>query len=232
MRPQDFEQRIREGLIDRISSALRWRFPQGRVYCFGSFAAGMYLPTADMDLAFVSEKFKHSGQPQFRITYSWMRQVLTTLEHADIACYEGSSIISKARVPIIKFVDGMTGLKVDISFENMSGVVANKTFQEWIAQFPAMPKLVCLIKQFLLMRNLNEVVDGGIGGFSISCLVVSLLQHHPAIQSGSMVQEHHLGELLLDFFDLYGNKFNMTTTAIRMKPPGYIVKFVEVCRYF
>jgi non-canonical poly(A) RNA polymerase PAPD5/7 len=47
-----------------------------------------------------------------------------------------------------------------------------------------------------------------------------------------MVQEHHLGELLLDFFDLYGNKFNMTTTAIRMKPPGYIVKFVEVCRYF
>jgi non-canonical poly(A) RNA polymerase PAPD5/7 len=161
-----------------------------------------------------------------------MRQVLTTLEHADIACYEGSSIISKARVPIIKFVDGMTGLKVDISFENMSGVVANKTFQEWIAQFPAMPKLVCLIKQFLLMRNLNEVVDGGIGGFSISCLVVSLLQHHPAIQSGSMVQEHHLGELLLDFFDLYGNKFNMTTTAIRMKPPGYVVKFVEVCRYF
>jgi len=89
-----------------------------------------------------------------------------------------------------------------------------------------MPILVTLIKQFLTMRGLNEPVNGGIGGFSVICLVVSLLQHMPQVQSGNMIPEYHLGEILMEFFDLYGNEFNTMTTAIQMKPPAYLPKSV------
>jgi non-canonical poly(A) RNA polymerase PAPD5/7 len=80
------------------------------------------------------------------------------------------------------------------------------------------------------MRGLNEPVNGGIGGFSVTCLVVSLLQNMPQVQSGSMIPEHHLGEILMEFLDLYGNQFNYEHTAIQLNPPGYIPKVSQLAR--
>ncbi len=133
-------------------------------------------------------------------------------------------VIKGAKVPLVKYVDRSTGLKVDISFENDTGLIANKTFQDWKTKFPAMPIIVTLIKHLLAMRGLNEPVNGGIGGFSVTCLVVSLLQNMPQVQSGTMIPEHHLGEILMEFLDLYGNQFNVRTTAIQLNPPGYVSK--------
>ena len=133
-------------------------------------------------------------------------------------------IVASAKVPIIKFVDVATSLRVDMSFENETGVIANNTFSAWKAMFPAMPVIVTVIKQFLMMRELNEVASGGLGGFSITCLVTSLLQNMPQIQTGELRPEHHLGEILLEFLDLYGNQLDISRTGISMKPPGYINK--------
>ena len=133
-------------------------------------------------------------------------------------------VITKAKVPLIKYVDRLTNLRVDLSFENTTGLVAVQTYLDWKRQFPAMPVIVTLIKQFLAMRGLHEVRDGGLGGFSVTCMVTSLLQHMPQVQSGSMVPQEHLGDVLMEFLDLYGNEFNTTTTGIRLTPPGYFDK--------
>jgi len=75
------------------------------------------------------------------------------------------------------------------------------------------------------MRGLNEPVNGGIGGFSVICLVVSMLQLMPQVQSRSLIPEHHLGEMLLEFFDLYGRHFQHEINAISLtRPVGYIRK--------
>jgi len=224
VRPHQLENTVRQNLISRISDVLRRRYPNGQLHCFGSFAAGLYLPTADMDLVFVSDGFRRRGVKEFAPSGNWMHKFARALEVGNISQVGSTEVVSKARVPIVKFVDRFTGIKVDISFENMTGVIANETFQQWKAQYPAMPILVTLIKQFLLMRGLNEVFTGGIGGFTVTCLVVSLLQHLPSVQSGNMVPEQNLGQLLIDFLDLYGNKFNIATTAISMRPPGYFPK--------
>ncbi|KAL8745341.1 MAG: hypothetical protein Q9184_007886 [Pyrenodesmia sp. 2 TL-2023] len=87
-----------------------------------------------------------------------------------------------------------------------------------------MPIITTLIKQFLKMRGLNEVVNGGLGGFSVTCLVTSLLQNLPRVQSGEIIPEQHLGEILIEFLDLYGNQFDLARTGISMNPPGYYDK--------
>lgn len=84
-----------------------------------------------------------------------------------------------------------------------------------------MPIIVAVIKQFLLLRGLNEVVHGGLGGYSIICLVVSLLQHMPQREDRSGT---NLGSILMDFFDFYGNKFDYSSVGIRMNPPGFFNK--------
>lgn len=222
-KPTAVEEDMRGALIADLRRSIQTIWPDADVLPFGSYPAGLYLPTADMDLVFVSNHYMNGGFAKYGSKNS-LWKFRDFLERQGIAAPNSVEVISRAKVPLVKYIDHYTGLRVDVSFENDTGLIANKTFQDWKAQFPAMPILVTVIKQFLAMRGLNEPVNGGIGGFTVTCLVVSLLQLMPQVQSGSMIPEHHLGEMLMEFFDLYGNEFNVVTTAIQLKPPGYISK--------
>lgn len=226
VKPRDFESTIRTKLVEDLRSRLKRDkfYSETDIHTFGSFPAGLYLPTADMDLVCVSDEFMKTGKRLLGNSNNFYRKFGNFVQHHGLAINGSVEIISHAKVPLVKYVDKLTGLKVDISFENTTGLVANRTFQDWKVQFPAMPILVTLIKHLLAMRGLNEPVNGGIGGFSVTCLVVSLLQNMPQVQSRTMIPEHHLGEILMEFFDLYGNQFNTTTTAIQLNPPAYLSK--------
>lgn len=177
-----------------------------------------------MDLVAVSPAYRSYGKKTFGQTNTQMHRLSKALQFGGVAAPAGVAVITRARVPIIKLADKLSGIKVDISFENDSGLKANKTFRQWKAQFPAMPIIVVLVKQLLAMHGLNEVYTGGIGGFTIICLVVSMMQLMPELQSGSMNQQMHYGDLLLNFLDLYGNKFDFQRTGITLDPPGYFDK--------
>ncbi len=223
MRPQKYEQIVRENLLERLQTSVR-RELSCDIHSFGSFAAGLYLPNADMDLVVISDNFAKYGHPTACQSYHSMRKFASYLMDSHIAAEGSVEVISKAKVPLIKFVDRLTSIKVDMSFENYTGLSANETFVSWKSQFPAMPILVTLIKQFLMMRGLNEVVNGGLGGFSVTCLVTSLLQNMPRVQTGELVPENHLGEILMEFLDFYGNQIDISRTGIKMDPPGYFYK--------
>ncbi len=225
LRPRTFEQALRQALLDDLAGLVRRRFGNGRIHCFGSFMSGLYLPTGDMDIVMCSTQFL-SNRPALFNSKKHLFKFGRFLCDSQLAEREHLEHITRAKVPLVKYIDTKTGLKVDVSFENMTGVAANETFARWKAQFPEMPLLVTLIKQLLTMRGLNEPVNGGIGGFSIICLVVSMLQLMPPVQTGAMTGENHLGDLLMHFLDLYGNKFNYETTAISLNPPGYTPKVV------
>ena len=224
VKPRSFEQVVREDLLVRLQDAVsNWK-SGCEVHCFGSFAAGLYLPNADMDVVAVSREFREMFQPSICRTSNTMYKLARYLQDKGIADPSSVEVISKAKVPLIKFVDRKTQLNVDMSFENNTGLVANQTFQKWKHDFPAMPIIAVVIKQFLMMRGLNEVVNGGLGGFSVTCLVTSLLQNLPRIRTGDFQPEQHLGEILLEFLDLYGNQLDIARTGIQMNPPGYIEK--------
>lgn len=226
VRPRKFEQVVREDLVRRLRTAMAGMYADCDVRCFGSFASGLYLPTADMDLVCVSQAFLATGRPKEGLAGKnrHMHLIANYLKSLEIPRRGSVVVIAQAKVPIIKFIDRATGVKVDLSFENSTGIVAVDTCLAWKAQFPAMPILVMLVKQFLAMRGLDEVRTGGMGGFAVTCLVTSLLQTIPQVQSGNLVPERHLGETLMEFLDLYGNRFNLEGAVIRLNPPGYFEK--------
>ncbi|MCJ1392191.1 hypothetical protein MMC18_005058 [Xylographa bjoerkii] len=224
VKPQEHEQVIRQELLDRLRNVIQaWRADL-EVHSFGSFAAGLYLPTADMDLVVLSKDFRNHGLPSVCRSGTQMWKLADYLQKHDIAEPWSIEVVAGAKVPLVKFVDCVTHLKVDMSFENDTGLIANNTFAAWKVIYPAMPIIVTTIKQFLMMRGLNEVVNGGLGGFSVTCLVVSLLQNMPRVQTGEIIPEQNLGEILLEFLDLYGNQLDIARTGIRMEPPGYFDK--------
>ncbi|KAL8821433.1 MAG: hypothetical protein Q9223_000536 [Gallowayella weberi] len=224
VRPQRFEQVIREDLLQRLQKVVAHQLPGCNVHCFGSFAAAMYLPNADMDLVVISQTFKTTGRRAVGQSADEMYSLAKYLQTIGLASIGSVEVIPKAKVPLVKFVDLLTGIRVDISFDNETGLIANDTFNVWKQQYPAMPILTTIIKQILMMRGLNEVVNGGLGGFSVTCLVTSLLQNLPRVQNGEVIPEQHLGEMLLELLDLYGKQFDLDRTGISMNPPGYYDK--------
>ncbi|KAK4495688.1 hypothetical protein PRZ48_012956 [Zasmidium cellare] len=228
VRPHRYEENVRNDLIDRIERAVRRWGPASvldvKVLPFGSFASGLYLPTADMDLVAVSKSYRSHGPPRCCQTKNGMYGLSRYLQHEGIPRQGTLQVVAKAKVPIIKFVDDRTGIKVDISFENDTGLNAIDTFMRWKKQFPEMPFLVSIIKQYLSMRNLNEVFSGGLGGFTIICLVVSMLQRNAKLGRQPEDPGAQYGELLRDFFQLYGHEFDIQNTGINMEPAEYFDK--------
>ncbi|KAL4881407.1 hypothetical protein BJY04DRAFT_207517 [Aspergillus karnatakaensis] len=221
VKPLPYEQIVREDLVSRLQAAFRSRYHNVQIRAFGSFASGLYLPNADMDLVLLSNSFMRSGIKTFGERKGQIYAFAAFIKNKDLAVPGSVETIAHARVPILKFVDKVTGLKVDLSFDNDSGIVANKTFRQWKSEYPAMPVIVSIIKQFLLVRGLNEVPSGGLGGFSITCLVTSLLQHMPY---GN--QSPNLGGVLMDLLRFYGDHFDYEIVGIRLNPPGYFNKRV------
>ncbi|EXJ69011.1 uncharacterized protein A1O5_07946 [Cladophialophora psammophila CBS 110553] len=216
VKPKPHEEEVRGEVFQRLNTILQ-SFKFGELKAFGSYAAGLYLPTGDMDLVYLTRNFRpgrFSQEDARRLVYDCAR----FLRGKNVA--QGAIVpIPKAKVPIIKFVDRISGLKIDLSFDNDTGVVAIDTFHKWRQEYPVMPIIVSVVKQYLMIRGLNDVSTGGLGGFSTICLVTSLLQHLPALK-----QPINLGDVLLEFFNYYGNLFDKKSVIIRLDPPGYLNK--------
>ncbi|KAJ2905613.1 DNA polymerase sigma [Zalerion maritima] len=219
MRYTPEEHQVREGIITRLGSWLRTRWEGSQLKSFGSFQNGLYLPTGDMDLVLISRRMVDGTGPYFPRGQCY--NLARALERSRHAHNNTVQTIAHAKVPLTKFVDSETSLNIDISFDKLDGVNAIQTFLAWEKQYPIMQPLVLIIKHFLAMRGLNEPVNGGIGGFSVICLVVSMLQHDASIQAG---QPGQAGELLMKFFRLYGIEFNFRDVAIQTNPPCLVQK--------
>jgi DNA polymerase sigma len=172
-----------------------------------------------MDLVVLSKSFQSGGPRQIGQSQNQLRGLTQHIEKLGIAQPHTATFIGRSKVPIIKFTDRRTGIKVDISFENDSGFPALKTFQTWKREYPAMPVIVALVKQLLVMRGINEVYCGGIGGFTTICLVTHILQTMPEVQAGASDPQQHYGEIFMKFLDFYGNKIDIRAAGIIMQAP-------------
>src|SRR5271170_7025954 len=166
VQPRDYESKIRADLVARLHHAFN-RLEPGELKAFGSYAAGLYLPTGDMDLVYLLRNFNpRRVMPnglQHKIPLANFRKYQNFLIGQEIAKPGSVQIIGHAKVQIIKFIDRISGLKVDLCFNNEGGVTANDTFQDRKSRYPALPIIVSIVKQFLMIRGLNDVSTGGLG---------------------------------------------------------------------
>lgn len=211
IKPRPSELRMRVEVIQRVMNVVLYHCPYARIESFGSFITGLSLPTSDLDLVV----FCHVQPSLFSIVEDFKAH--------DIAMEGSVYCVEKTAVPIIKFVDKKTQVNVDIIFNRHSGLASAEVTCRFVQMYPYLPKLVMVLKQFLVQRSLNEVFKGGISSYSLILMVVSFLQLHPQQATSDLAAD--LGKLLIEFFELYGKKFNYVKTGICVEGGGnYISK--------
>lgn len=133
-------------------------------------------------------------------------------------------VITRARIPLIKLVDRVSGVQCDISFGLNNGPSNVLLIRKYLRDFPSLKPLLLVVKCFLQQRGLNEVYRGGLGSYALLLLIVSHLQHYRSNFRHRLEDEKgppvNLGAALFDFFTLYGQKFNYVFTGIGIKANG------------
>lgn len=215
MKPRPSEIRMRMDVISRVMNVVLYRYPSARIEPFGSFTTGLFLPTSDLDL----------------VIFQIPQPSLFALEEDFRACdmvSEGSMrVLDKLSVPVMRYTDKATGIKVDISLNHSTGFESVDMVIQFVQTYRFLPKLVLLLKHFLVQRDLNEIYKGGISSYCLILLLVSFLQHHPRY-AGTDFSSANLGELLIEFFELYGGRFNYLKTGICVLNGGSYISKEEI----
>ncbi|KAJ7598849.1 hypothetical protein C8J56DRAFT_1157921 [Mycena floridula] len=213
--PTPVEDELRALTVLRIARAVVQAFPDAQVLAFGSYETKLYLPLGDIDLVVMSKSMGWNDK------HSVLQALASAIKRSGIT--NKVTVIAKARVPLVKFVTTLGNLKVDMSYNQPSGLVGGKIVNGFLKDMQsnkALRSLVLIVKAFLSQRSMNEVYTGGLGSYSIVCLVVSFLQLHPKIRSGEIDPEKNLGVLTMEFFELYGCYFNYEGVGISVRDGG------------
>lgn len=195
---------------EKILQSIRQAVSPLEVKLFGSYGAGLHLPWSDLDLMIVWPDVPKPTQRQ-------MTEIADKLEAAGIST--SIEVISKATVPIIKFVSD--GFPVDICFNNDSGGTGMDFVLRIMDGNPAFRPLLLTLKYFLHTRLLNEPYYGGVGSFLLICMLASHFEMYPRscnpLPNVRFWTKANLGMILLTFLQTYGTQFNYVHTGISLR---------------
>lgn len=79
-------------------------------------------------------------------------------------------------MPIIKFREFYTTFNVDLSFNQASGFCSAISIKKYMKEWPAIEKLVMVIKHFLRHHEIDDPSTGGMGGFTVFCMLLNFFQ--------------------------------------------------------
>ncbi|KAL8147812.1 uncharacterized protein LOC141708006 isoform X1 [Apium graveolens] len=199
--PTSEEEASRSAAVESVFNVVKYIWPDCEVEVFGSFKTGLYLPSSDIDVVIMGSDIK---SPQLGLM-----ALSRALSQRGVA--KKIQVIAKARVPIIKFVEKRSGISFDISFDVHNGPKAAEFIKGAISKWPPLRPLCLILKVFLQQRELNEVYSGGIGSYALLAMLIAMLR---SVNDFHALPEHNLGVLLVNFFDIYGRKLNISDVGI------------------
>ena len=221
--PSKVECFSRAEIIRKVELIVKRLFPKSELVLHGSYKSGLYLPTSDIDMSILDSQL---AKPEQKVNA--LERLAHLIVEEKIALKHNVSVIVIQPVPVIRFIDRVTSYKVDISINTKNCKKSALLIDSYIRKFPPFPFLVMVLKQFLFLHDLHEVYYKGISSYCLVLMVVSFLQlHYPAVDWKR--DRVNFGVMLLEFFELYGKRFDTSKCAIKVADGGEYEKKYNSC---
>ena len=213
IKPTNIEIQIRTLITNKLKNLIHLNFPKFELILHGSTSQGIVLPNGDLDYIIIPDI--NNSLNLYEI-FEILNNNLLYENHF----FSESIIISSAKVPIIKGVESLFGIKIDIaiytSIESFNGLFNIERTSNLFLKYPTLFPLTILLKIFLIENDLNENFKGGISSTILIQLVLFIIQSSPISLKNS------LGDLLIGFFNIYGNIFNFKKCGLSTRNGGYV----------
>lgn len=221
IKPTEAERLMRKTVVADVEKVVADLWPNAKINVYGSFENGICLPTSDIDITVTLAKSGPSVIPHA------LKKLVKRLRHTGMT--RRIKLIDKAKIPIIKFCEKVSGQEVDISINTANSAPTTQVVKDCIQAYEHFSNLAFVLKCFLQLRGMNEVYLGGLGSYGLALMLLSHLQMHPLSNPAAKIPAP-LGILLVDFFKLYGQLFNYVNTGISVRDGGSYFRKTDIDR--
>ncbi|KAK9806970.1 hypothetical protein WJX72_009015 [[Myrmecia] bisecta] len=156
--------------FEAVRRVLSQGWPQAQVHLFGSTANGLSIcNNNDIDICLELPDGSDSLSSKGEV----VEQMAKLVEEAGM---KDVLPLPKARVPVVKFVVGETGTKVDVTVNNILAIVNTKLLRDYGAIDQRLLQLCFVVKHWAKRRQVNDSYRGTLSSYCYVLMCIHLLQ--------------------------------------------------------
>ncbi|XP_066568083.1 poly(A) RNA polymerase GLD2 [Amia ocellicauda] len=215
-------------------------FPQSRVYLAGSSLNGFGSRSSDADLCLVVQEGSVNQKTDAVYILGLVQQLFYRLSYI-----ERPQLI-RAKVPILKFRDKVSGVEFDLNVNNVVGIRNTFLLRTYAYIEKRVRPIILVIKKWARHHGINDASRGTLSSYSLVLLVLHYLQTLPEpvipclqkaypesfnpsmdihlvpngprdIPPYTSKNDSTLGDLLLGFLKYYSTVFNWEKSMISVR---------------
>ncbi|XP_050386095.1 UTP:RNA uridylyltransferase 1 [Argentina anserina] len=170
--PTEEEKAKQKQLLTLLENIISKEWPDARLYIYGSCGNSFGVSRSDIDLCLVI------GEEDVNKSEILLR--LAELLQSDNL--ENVQALTRARVPIVKLMDPVTGISCDICINNVLAVVNTKLLRDYANIDARLRQLAFIVKHWAKSRGVNETYHGTLSSYAYVLMCIHFLQQQrPAI---------------------------------------------------
>ncbi|RZC01990.1 UTP:RNA uridylyltransferase 1 isoform B [Glycine soja] len=170
--PPEEEKLKQKKLVALLEKLVSKEWPTAKLYLYGSCANSFGVSKSDIDVCLAIEEAD-------------MEKSKIIMKLADILQsdnLQNVQALTRARVPIVKLMDPVTGISCDICINNLLAVVNTKLLRDYAHIDPRLRQLAFIIKHWAKSRRVNETYHGTLSSYAYVLMCIHFLQmRRPAI---------------------------------------------------
>ncbi|KAK9274106.1 hypothetical protein L1049_018920 [Liquidambar formosana] len=170
--PAEEEKAKQKQLLTLLEKLVSKEWPKARLYLYGSCANSFDFSKSDIDVCLTIEEAD--------IKKSEILLKLADILQSDNL--QNVQALTRARVPIVKLKDPVTGISCDICINNVLAVVNTKLLRDYAQIDVRLRQLAFIVKHWAKSRGVNETYQGTLSSYAYVLMCIHFLQQRkPAI---------------------------------------------------
>lgn len=174
--PSDYTT-VRDDLLVRLRDNISQEWPGADIHVYGSAGNGLGLRSADVDMSLYIPRAVGAAHGREKGHVDAPKVILARL--AAIMEQNDLTILGKfldARVPVIKMLDPVSKLQVDVCVNNMLAVRNTELLKAYVDLDERFRYVCILVKLWAKRRDLNDAYHGTLSSYAYTLLVIHYLQ--------------------------------------------------------
>ncbi|KAJ4954243.1 hypothetical protein NE237_011026 [Protea cynaroides] len=170
--PAEEEKAKQKQLLTSLEKLVNKEWPDAQLYLYGSCANSFGFSNSDIDVCLSIDDTD--------ITKSEILLKLADILQSDNL--QNVQALPRARVPIVKLMDPVTGISCDICINNVLAVVNTKLLRDYAQIDSRLRQLAFIVKHWAKSRGVNETYQGTLSSYAYVLMCIHFLQQRkPAI---------------------------------------------------
>ncbi|KAL8195967.1 hypothetical protein R6Q57_024967 [Mikania cordata] len=194
--PPEEEKEKQKQLMALLNKHVTNEWPGARLYLYGSCANSFGFSKSDIDVCL--------AMGDADVDRSEILLKLADILKSDNL--ENVQALTRARVPIVKLMDPVTGISCDICVNNLLAVINTKLLHDYSKIDVRLRQLAFIVKHWAKSRGINETYQGTLSSYAYVLMCIHFLQQRtpsilPCLQGMEITYKVNVDNVECSYFD-------------------------------